>query len=120
MEQPRRSVGADALALAQAAEDESRKLRFRLRRTLGLHRAYRKLLLDENGELRPEARTVLIDLAERSGLTHASPELDGQVLAMREGQRRVVLHMLGQLRLPEKKVQQIERDLDEVLENKET
>lgn len=111
-----RSLSAEAMALAQQATGESRKLRHRLKSLFGLTRAYRKLLLDENGQLKPEARTVLADLVgpQNAAIGCAVPVLDHDYLCQLEGQRRIVLHIFGRLKVSEAEAAQLEFDLEKM------
>ncbi len=56
-------------------------------------RAYRKLFLDDYGRLKPEAETVLDDLHDFARFFKDAPP-DPQALALTEGGRRVVRHLL--------------------------
>lgn len=107
------------MALRFAAEGESARLRRRSRNLLGLTRAYRKLFFDDTGALKPESRAVLDDLVEISGIGMGQRDLDPQALALGEGMRRVVLHIFGRFRLPQRQLDQIERDLTLAEEERE-
>lgn len=113
-----KTLSAEVLALQQQAQSESTKLRHRIRSLYGLTRAYRRLLLDENGRLKPDARTVLADLVgpEVAALGCAAPILDHEYLCQLEGQRRVVLRIFGKLSLDEGAAAQLEFDLDRMEE----
>lgn len=56
-------------------------------------RAYRKLFLDEAGRLKPEAEAVLDDLHDFARFFKDVP-LDPSALAITEGGRQVVRHIL--------------------------
>ncbi len=56
--------------------------------------AYRKLFLTESGALKPEAETVLADLYDFARFFKNVP-VDAQSLAVAEGGRQVVRHILG-------------------------
>lgn len=107
----RQSVSAEVLALKLAAEGTSEKALRKLRALLRLNRAYRRLFFDQAGQLKPEAREVLTDLVEQAGIGQAVRDLDPAVLAMFEGRRRMVLHIFGRFRLPQGRIDQLERDL---------
>ena len=64
-------------------------------KALKTRRAYRALLLDEHGQLKPEAQTVLEDLYGYTRMFEDSPP-DPQALAMVEGGRRAVRRILKQ------------------------
>lgn len=59
-------------------------------------RAYRKLFLDETGRLKPEAETVLDDLHDFARFFKDAPP-EPSALALTEGGRRVVRHILKNL-----------------------
>lgn len=62
-------------------------------RRIGRVRAYRRLFLDEGGRLKPEAEAVLDDLHEFARFFRDAPP-DPAALALTEGGRRVVRHIL--------------------------
>jgi hypothetical protein len=66
-------------------------------------RAYRRLLLDESGGLRPEAETVLSDLVDFARFFKSVPP-DPQALAVVEGSRHVVRHILKRAGLLEREL----------------
>lgn len=113
------SLGAEILAASQAAQQESGKIRARIRRLMGRYRAYRKLLIGEDGRLKPEAREVLADLIDVSDMDKVSRSLDPQVLADLNGARRIVMHIFGSLKLPEGQLDQFERDLGQMESSEE-
>lgn len=108
------SYSAEVMEAAQAATQQSARLRAAMRALMGSHRAYRKLLLDSDGNLKPEARAVLEDLMRKAQMGLASLELDPQTLARREGMRFIVLHIFGSLKMPEAKLRQLENDLTDI------
>lgn len=55
--------------------------------------AYKKLFLDEQGQIKPEAETVLKDLFGFTRFYKSIPA-DPQALAVAEGGRQVVRHIL--------------------------
>ena len=65
-------------------------------RKLSARRAYRRLFLDEHGQLKPEALTVLEDLYDHARLFKNVP-LD--YLPVAEGGREVVRHILKRINL---------------------
>ena len=65
-------------------------------RKIRAKRAYRRLFLDEAGQLRPEALTVLEDLYHHTRLFRDVPG-DPVQLAIIEGSRQVVRHILKQV-----------------------
>jgi len=107
------------MAFRFAAEGQSARLRRQSRNLLGLTRAYRKLFFDEHGALKPEGRAVLDDLVEISGIGMGQRDLDPQALALAEGLRRMVLHIFGRFKLPQRQLDQIERDLTLAEEDRE-
>lgn len=66
-------------------------------------RAYRRLLLDESGGLKPEAETVLNDLVDFARFFKSVP-LEPQALAVVEGSRQVVRHILKRAGLVEREL----------------
>lgn len=66
-------------------------------------RAYRRLLLDESGGLKPEAETVLTDLVDFARFFKSVPP-DPQALAVVEGSRQVVRHILKRAGLLEREI----------------
>lgn len=66
-------------------------------------RAYRHLLLDESGRLKPEAETVLTDLVDFARFFKSVPP-DPQALAVVEGSRQVVRHILKRAGLVEREI----------------
>ena len=56
-------------------------------------KAYRKLFLNEFGQLKPEAEAVLNDLYDFARFFHDAPP-EPSALALTEGGRRVVRHIL--------------------------
>lgn len=66
-------------------------------------RAYRRLLLDEAGALKPEAETVLNDLVDFARFFKSVPP-DPQALAVVEGSRQVVRHILKRAGLVEREL----------------
>ncbi len=66
-------------------------------RRLNRVRAYRRLFLDDNGRLKPEAEAVLSDLYDFTRFYKTGPA-DPQALAVLEGGRQVVRHILKQTR----------------------
>lgn len=66
-------------------------------------RAYRRLLLDESGRLKPEAEAVLTDLVEFARFFKSVPP-DPQTLAVVEGSRQVVRHILKRAGLVEREI----------------
>ncbi len=77
-------------------------------------RAYRALFLDEQGEIRPEAVTVIGDLATkgRLGVVDDPGSSDG---ALREyaGRRAIVLHLLARLDLSGMRLRDLARKMRE-------
>lgn len=59
-------------------------------------RAYRLLFFDENGELKPEALTVIDDLCDNAKMFEAAPL---ELLQVAEGGRQMVRHILNRLRV---------------------
>lgn len=109
MADERLSVSAEAMALAMRAEDAAAKIRRKVRGTMQLSRAYRRLFFEPDGSLKAEARIVLQDLVETSGIGMAVR--DPEQLQLFEGMRRIVLHMFGRFKLPERRLDQLEEDL---------
>lgn len=99
------------MALAMQAEGASKRLRAELSGIFGLTRAYRRLFFDRDGKMTPDARMVLRDLVRESDLARAARDLDPGALALLEGKRWMVLHVFGRFRLPEGRIDQLERDL---------
>lgn len=64
-----------------------------LQRRSRRNNAYRRLFFNEGGALKPEAETVLADLLEFTRFYKNSPA-DPQALAVAEGGRQVVRHIL--------------------------
>jgi len=60
--------------------------------------AYRRLFLDDHGQLKPEAKHVLDDLANFTRLWKNSPA-DSMALAVIEGSRQVLRHILKRLKI---------------------
>ncbi len=65
---------------------------------LSRKRAYRRLFLNEDGQLRPEALTVLEDLYNHTRL-FKNVSADPQALAVVEGGRQVVRHIIKQVNI---------------------
>ena len=61
-------------------------------------RAYRALFLDEHGQLKPDAITVLDDLYSFCCMSRPASSVEPQMLAAVEGSRKVVLHVLKQIK----------------------
>lgn len=101
------------MAVSHAAAGESARLRRKARHLFTRTRAYRRLFFDEQGQLKPDARIVLEDLVDMAGIGKGQRELDPQVLAMAEGQRRAVLHLFGRFRLPEGRLREIQSTLQQ-------
>lgn len=62
--------------------------------------AYRRLFLDENGQLRADAETVLDDLFQFARF-FKSGSADPQALAVVEGSRQTVRHILKRIKITE-------------------
>ncbi len=65
---------------------------------LSRKRAYRRLFLNEDGQLRPEALTVLEDLYNHTRL-FKNVSADPQALVVVEGGRQVVRHIIKQVNI---------------------
>ncbi len=63
--------------------------KIRLLKTL---RAYRELFLDETGNLKPAAKTVLADLWNEAGMFRDMPP-DAMTLALYEGKKQLINHI---------------------------
>lgn len=115
----RQSLSAEIAALTLHARSTSAKLRDDLKAIFGINRAYLRLFFDAAGNLKPEARTVLLDLIKESDLGAASPDLENGTLQLLEGKRWMVLHVFGRFKLPEGRVRQLENDLRQARETEE-
>ncbi len=73
-------------------------------KTLQTVQAYRKLFLNEHGQLKPEAKTVLDDLYKQAAFFR-DDVIDPQRLAFLEGGRYFVRHIVKKL-----KIKQLEID----------
>ena len=60
--------------------------------------AYRRLFLDEHGQLKPEAQTVLDDLFSFARFFKTVPA-EPQALAVVEGSRQVLRHILKRVKI---------------------
>lgn len=108
---PLPSITADLLAMQHAAEDVSSREQRRARQQIEVHHAYQRLFFDAAGQLKPEARTVLDDIAFEAALGMASPSLEYAELAAKEGKRRLLLHIFGRFQLSAEQVANLERKL---------
>lgn len=63
-------------------------------------KAYRRLFLDEHGQLRPDAEIVLDDLFQFARFFKSVPA-DPQALAVVEGSRETVRHILKRIKVTE-------------------
>jgi hypothetical protein len=102
-------------ALAARADAEGhrrwmRKLRLLTRRNAIL--AYRRLLLDEHGQVMPDAAQVIADLAAVARLGMADPLAitDGE-LRQRAGRREIVLHLIARMDLDGSRLRQLSKQL---------
>lgn len=73
--------------------------------------AYRRLFLDEHGQLRADAEIVLDDLYQFARFFKGAPP-DPQALAVVEGSRQVVRHILKRLKVTDQEAKrQIKGDI---------
>lgn len=114
-----RPVAADLEIEAMAAQADSagkRTIVEQLRRALQ-HRtiiAYRRLFLDAEGKVRPEAVDVIADIASIAQLGRAVPTIatEGEMRAI-EGRRMLALHILGRMDLDGSRLRDLSRKMRE-------
>jgi hypothetical protein len=105
------TLTGELMAITRAAQKSSAGARLMLLRKRGLYRAYRQTFFDDQGHMFPWARTVIDDLADKSGIGMAAAGLEHEELACREGERRLFLHLIGRFQLNETEIFNLERDI---------
>jgi hypothetical protein len=109
-------VALDAEILAVAAQAEKRSIQQRIRaiRDANTIRAYRALLLDADGELKPAALTVIEDLSRVAQLGRVVPAQvsDAHVREI-NGRRMIALHFIERIDLSGEKLRRLSTKLRE-------
>ena len=105
------SITAELFAIQHGAEERSAHERRRAREQVAIYRAYQRLFFDDAGQLRADARIVLDDLTREAALGFVSPSLDLAELAVKEGKRRLLLHLFARFELSEERLANLERSL---------
>lgn len=118
MSEPR-GLSAEVMAATMAAQGHVAKAKRWFRDLVGLKRAYRRIFTDKSGQLTREGRMVLADMIRASGMDTATRDLDGPWLAQREGQRMMVLHIFGRLRMEDSRLDQLENELNQAMEDED-
>lgn len=98
----RAAVEAEARRLARQQEG--------LRERLGARAAYRKLFLDEQGRLKPEAEIVIGDLARAAQMGRVLIAATDNDLREQAAKRSLILHLFA--RLSRRAMEQIARKLE--------
>ena len=109
----------DALGVMQETAEQRRMRRYARRMRLLFEfstvRAYRALLLDETGALRPEAVRVLADIGAKARLGVVDdPTLSDGALREFAGRRAIALHVLARADQSGVKLRDLARKLREV------
>jgi polyhydroxyalkanoate synthesis regulator phasin len=99
----------------RSATAKANNLRVQVRRKIanmmGKHRVARRLFLDEQGEVTPDAARFLNDLAREAGIGKRGPLTDEQLRELR-GASHMVGYVLDLLALPENKLMNLQRQLE--------
>lgn len=108
------ALDAEILSIATQAEKRGLLERVRAIRDANTIRAYRRLLLDGNGDLKPEALAVIEDLSRVAQLGRVVPAQVSDA-HMREinGRRMLALHFIERIDLSGEKLRRLATKLRE-------
>lgn len=88
--------------------------RERIKAVLGFHGAYQRALLGKDGKVRPECIPMLRDLAAFCSAETSTYDDDARRHAFNEGRRDVFLRIQKGLRFDRKKLESLNRQLQEL------
>lgn len=92
-----------------------RAMRDRFLRQSNVVQAYRRLFLNDDGDLKPEAARVLADMARVAGLGTVLPATASDAaLREREGKRGLALHVIARIDLDGNKLRELSRQIREL------
>jgi hypothetical protein len=114
---PLPSITADLLAIRQAAEARSGKARNTARSQMTVLRAYHQLFHGDDGALREAAQIVLDDIAAEAGFGIINGSIDHADLALAEGKRRMLLHIIARLNVSPERVHELESQMSQEEDN---
>lgn len=105
-------VAALVAGLDAKARRRDRLQRF-IDRLMGRHRAYRALFFDGDGNLKPEALTVLKDLGRVANFGKVDPGASDTELRMNEGRRHLLLHIFDRFEMDAARLARLAQKLKE-------
>jgi hypothetical protein len=108
---------ADLLAMRQVAQAQSGVARHAARSQLAVLRAYHQLFHGDDGVLRDAAQIVLDDIAAEAGFGVINGGIDHAELALSEGKRRMLLHIIARLHVSPERVRQLESQMSQEDDN---
>ncbi|MGF7151317.1 hypothetical protein FHS96_004980 [Sphingomonas zeicaulis] len=103
----------EAAAIVRAARTRVSQVRARIAALFRRHRVYQRLFVGADGELTEDAVRFLDELAHACGGDVTSFRADPYEHARMAGRREVYLHILGGLRLDQRRLAALTRELRE-------